>query len=72
MIRSAGASAERDLGHLHASLGVLTIKVILQQGLQEFLDDIQHQLIKATSSLAKDFLSKMRLCSGTGPTGYSR
>jgi uncharacterized alpha-E superfamily protein len=55
---TAGIDAEVELGRLHAALGALSIEEVLQQGLHEFLDRIQHRLIKITTHLSEGFFNQ--------------
>ena len=50
-----GTGAAEQLDWLRALLSTLTIAEILRQGLHEFLDDIQRQLIAITRDLASSF-----------------
>jgi uncharacterized alpha-E superfamily protein len=57
-LRGANAAAE-ELDRLRAVLGTLTIAAILSEGLHEFLDLIQRQLIAVTRDLSLAFFGYM-------------
>ena len=50
-------SSERSLGRLRAELEYLTLDEIFQQGLHEFLDDLQSKLNHVGDRISQDFMS---------------
>ncbi|WP_245624532.1 alpha-E domain-containing protein [Belnapia moabensis] len=50
-----GAVAAHELGCLRAGLGSITIEQVISEGLHEYLDQIQRNLIAVTSNISSDF-----------------
>lgn len=53
-----GAAAAQELGRLRAGLGSITIERVISEGLHEYLDQIQQNLIAITSNVSSDFFRR--------------
>ncbi len=63
MLRGGSRAAE-TLDGLRAIMGSRSIESILAQGLHEFLDGVQRQLINVTNEIAADFFTRLPELSG--------
>jgi uncharacterized alpha-E superfamily protein len=60
-----GAAAAQELGRLRAALGSITIERVISEGLHEYLDQIQRNLIAVTSNISSDFFRRGPTMAGT-------
>ena len=60
-----GAAAAQELGRLRAALGSTTIGRVISEGLHEYLDQIQRNLIAVTSDVSSDFFRRGRVIAET-------
>ena len=55
---SGGAAAAQELKRLRVALGSTTIERVIADGLHEYLDQIQRNLIAVTSNVASDLFRR--------------
>jgi uncharacterized alpha-E superfamily protein len=60
-----GAAAAHELGRLREGLGSITIERVISEGLHEYLDQIQRNLIAVTSNISLDFFRRGPMMTGT-------